>query len=1036
MLKVKYKLLDMKVAIIQISDIHLSGARDFIVSRLKLVAKSAKAITDSCDKIIVAVAGDIANKGKKEEYDAAYSFFKQLEKELVQNNDNVTGVEYVLAPGNHDCSLSEDEPVRDALIASVLKNTEQVSDEISTILLQPQDNYWNFYKELTGREAKNRISHEVRFNIDEDHAITFLCYNTSLCTKIHESVGALVVPEDKFINPTVGGQNNIVISLFHHNTGWLSPATSNKKLFEKHIFDTSNIVMCGHEHDKKELLESSLQGDEQIVYIEGAAFQSGKTSEYYIHVIDTDTYECEKHTLKYHASNQPELCLYKDSVESFEIRNRIRGLKLRKEFEERLLKLPIKITHPFVGDLNLSDCYVFPDLEPELDKTNQYGVYLDSEELVNPKNHDYRIYILEGASHCGKTSLLKMYYLRMLQKGVYPMLLKGNDIQESKHLDTLLEKTYKQQYESKTFSFDFYKQLEQDKKVLLIDNINRSPLNREGIQALYDSALTKFETIIVTTDERIKMSQIQPLAEEDYRQYKILSLGSIKRNLLIEKWQRLGTNYETIDECTLEHEVKEIFDTVSSILGEQYLSPYPFYLLSLLQNLNQAAKSQEVHQTYYAYCYKSLLISSLDSIKIEPEKQKQLLTFLANIAYVLYDRDELQHSFTEAEFENTFWEYKKKYVFLYSSPESCKKDLIDASILNEEDGRILFSSKYIYYYLAAEKLAEKLKDEDVKKKVETMCLSLYNEEYANILIFLVYHTKDYSLINSLISVGTLPFESLKPITLSKGDNLYSDVSGIIEDVKQKVMIQDVDPKKKRQESLQKAELAERKAEKEEANRDVVKDLQEIEKDPTLMELLTAMRSIRIMGQIVKNESSSLEKEKITELVVQTYNIGFRVISSFATMIQEESDDMVKSIVDEAKSKGRTVDYYSLRDKVGKMVGYFVYKFCLYNFSNLTHSVGTKNLDEIYDSVADQIGTPAARLVSFTIKSYYGKTLNISELRDLYREFDGNPVAQQVLRARALHYVYHNTVERSEKQKIGDICELRLVDKADPNKGKR
>ena len=38
MLKVKYKLLDMKVAIIQISDIHLSGARDFIVSRLKLVA--------------------------------------------------------------------------------------------------------------------------------------------------------------------------------------------------------------------------------------------------------------------------------------------------------------------------------------------------------------------------------------------------------------------------------------------------------------------------------------------------------------------------------------------------------------------------------------------------------------------------------------------------------------------------------------------------------------------------------------------------------------------------------------------------------------------------------------------------------------------------------------------------------------------------------------------------------------------------------------------------------------------------------------
>lgn len=107
-----------------------------------------------------------------------------------------------------------------------------------------------------------------------------------------------------------------------------------------------------------------------------------------------------------------------------------------------------------------------------------------------------------------------------------------------------------------------------------------------------------------------------------------------------------------------------------------------------------------------------------------------------------------------------------------------------------------------------------------------------------------------------------------------------------------------------------------------------------------------------------------------------------------------------------------------------------------NFANLTHSVGTKNLDEIYDGVAEKIGTPAARLVSFTIKSYYGKRLDITELRNLYHEFNGNPVAQQVLRARALHYVYHNTVERSEKQKIGKICNLKLIDKADPNKGKR
>lgn len=228
----------------------------------------------------------------------------------------------------------------------------------------------------------------------------------------------------------------------------------------------------------------------------------------------------------------------------------------------------------------------------------------------------------------------------------------------------------------------------------------------------------------------------------------------------------------------------------------------------------------------------------------------------------------MNYTFSSAEFEKIFWEYKNTYVFLYKSPESCKKDLINANILEEEYGSITFSSKYIYYYLAAEKLAEYFnKDAKAKNMVEKMCLNLHNEEYSHILIFLVYHTRDYSLIDNLLITSTIPLENMKPVTLSKDDKLYADVTGIIEDVRQKVMIQNEDPKKKRLENLQKAEVAERKAEKEETNRDIVQEIQEIEKDPQLMEVLTAMRSIKILGQIVKNESSNIKKEKIQELLV-------------------------------------------------------------------------------------------------------------------------------------------------------------------------
>ena len=90
----------------------------------------------------------------------------------------------------------------------------------------------------------------------------------------------MIIPESEFVPPYQGKEKSLVISVFHHNTGWLDPSGNNKKQFEKHIFNTSNIVFCGHEHESKELLESSLSKDDELVYLEGNAFQNNRNSEF------------------------------------------------------------------------------------------------------------------------------------------------------------------------------------------------------------------------------------------------------------------------------------------------------------------------------------------------------------------------------------------------------------------------------------------------------------------------------------------------------------------------------------------------------------------------------------------------------------------------------------------------------------------------------------------------------------------------------------------------------------------------------------
>lgn len=99
--------------------------------------------------------------------------------------------------------------------------------------------------------------------------------------------------------------------------------------------------------------------------------------------------------------------------------------------------------------------------------------------------------------------------------------------------------------------------------------------------------------------------------------------------------------------------------------------------------------------------------------------------------------------------------------------------------------------------------------------------------------------------------------------------------------------------------------------------------------------------------------------------------------------------------------------------------------CLTSFANLASAVGTSSLKTMYDSVALQIGSPAAKLISFTIKTYYDK-MNLVELEDLITEFKDNPVATHIIKARVASHVYNNRVSFDKKQRISSICNMKFL----------
>ena len=129
-----------------------------------------------------------------------------------------------------------------------------------------------------------------------------------------------------------------------------------------------------------------------------------------------------------------------------------------------------------------------------------------------------------------------------------------------------------------------------------------------------------------------------------------------------------------------------------------------------------------------------------------------------------------------------------------------------------------------------------------------------------------------------------------------------------------------------------------------------------------------------------------------------------------------------------------MDSKNIQDRIWKFLHMMLYHQCLRAFGSLSLAIGTSGMESIYDDIANKIGTPAAKIISFTIKTIYGK-MKLADLQDIVLEYKDNPVVLEIIKARVIYYVYNNYVDLGTRQKIGQLCNLRLVDDSGINRKK-
>lgn len=1008
----------MKIGLLHLTDLHIGLNPSFWDSKLvsKIVTATLGYYQD-CKEIIIICTGDIVNTGSKDEFSIASKFFLSLKSLLNQFHQNVNDI-IVTVPGNHDCNLSHEPQVRKILIDKLNYDTIGLDNTVIDNLITPQNEYFDFFKNLNGITVDNPLLYNVTINI-EGLKVGFNCINTAWCSKISESPGTLFYPI-KLQSKNFDKESDISITIFHHHPAWLTPNSdncNNRVEFEDTINSMSDLILMGHEHEFNITLGSDKKGNVVSWLIEGEALyaQSSKrvTSGFQLFIIDSESRKVEQNTFLFNHKDE----IYKPYGEKVEFQlkekyTRNHDFNLNENFISELRKIEIPLIQES-KTVNIENLFVYPDIETSdnIDKDID-SKYYDSSFILNTKN--YNIFFLEGENQTGKTSLLKKLFLDTLKDEVYPLFINGTEI-NIKKIQSSLEKCYKKEYSNS--DFEVYKQYDKEKKIILIDNLPEH-LSYAELKNLITELNIYFNKIIITTAPRYDVLSLIETLNKNFFFGRILPLGYEKRANLIEAYYKLSNpDWQIKDTQKYIEDTNHLIEEVQNIIGNKIIPPYPIFIISILQSINMM-KPANIEQTSYGYCYQTLIHYALAvKAKIENTDMSSYINYLCELAYYIYENYQEDNAWiSKDKFEEFHSAYKEKYICKDFSI-ICNNLIKSNLIIKNNDEEYRFGYPYIYYFLVAQKIASILNTSVGKEELKHLCNNLHRDQCANILIFITHHSKDKNLLDEAIFSLMVPFEGIEPITLEKDKPYYNIISSVKENTNDRI-IDDSDPLAERKKLLRKKD----QLEKLETYNNV---LNEESRLPTeLVILQQAIRAIEIVGQIIKNNKGSLPKEQLEKIISELYLTAFRIIGFFGSVISESKQEIIDAIKKENSEYEPT---YKMNLKVDSVLQDLGLRFCLGIFSKVIHSVGVTDLRELYNNVASLINTPASEILTFSINTCYGR-MSISELTKIQKKTDNNQAILRILKARVRAYLYNNVVDYSKKQKIASIMNWKLEHK--------
>jgi len=1015
----------MKVQSIHLSDLHFRRDGNQIYQKSEKLYEAVRNLSQDADLNFILVTGDIASSGKQEEYQNAGDFISKIKIKIEQYTNKKVNV--VIIPGNHDCDFdTKKESVRDKLINTICQDGgKSIDDPLIDECCEAQSKYRIFENNLSSGFSilkDNKLLKIIEYKQDNFNII-FYCFNTAWMCKRNGGQGNLFFPLNLCEPNEKERKSDLSISLLHHPFNWQNSV--NSRALKEYVEDISDIVLTGHEHSASKSLKDNCEG-KITSYIEGSILQEHVDDQQSgFNVVILDLSAGKQKILNFQWKEE----MYSLSNQGTEWINFVRSQSLNKkvfqhnsEFKDFLNDAGASFTHPYKQKVYLDDIFVFPnmrDLRIEGKKAGKDLENILSSSLFLKIDPVENKLILSGAEKSGKSALCKVILKNFYNNDYVPVFIDGHKIKSASGdaFFKLINDCFSGQYQGNVH--EKFDQLDNLKKILIIDDWDKSKLNPKYRFKLLTKIMGVYPNIILTVNDLYRVEEMIAVSESVYnkfQQYGILEFGSLLRQRLIEKWNILGQE-ELITPKELLRKEDESTQIVDVIIGRNFVPSFPIFILTILQSI-EGGKSLDLAESSYGYYYMYLIIQSLGRIVKKNEEIDTCFNYLSALASYFFENQIIEIS------ANDFHEFHDKYCNEYRIKLNFKdfRDiLVQSSLIEDLSNLFKFRYRYVYYFFVSKYLSDNISNPEIKQKIASMCSQLYRTEFANIIMFLIHHSKNPFILDEILKNAKELFKENQPIRLDDDIEVINQLTSEVP----KLVFKDSDFKDNREKKLEEKEKSEQAKDKEISDVDAQGD----DELDYISRLNLTFKTIEILGQILKNHYGSLKGTQKLGLVEEAYNMGLRSLSSFFAIFKADVNPLVheiQEIIEQMKKtkeegNGQGKKREESKEEIEKLARRILFEMCSgvsYQFiKKISGFVGSEKLALTFEDIKQKIQLNSIELIDISIKLDFFSSFPINEIKLLNNKFSKNILAGYLLRRLVVDHLYMFPVKYQDKQRI-------------------